>query len=142
MNNPKLTDNRSKTIVWIEDDTDIIYPVVRPLERAGYLFIRLRTASEALELEAVEQIRNADLILLDMLLPAGKTEPVVGEYSGKDILYQLRKVHGVTTPVVIFTVVINTTLLHQLEELNVADIVRKPVRPSELKERVEKALGL
>lgn len=30
-----------KMIVWVEDDTDVIDPVVRPLERAGHQFIRL-----------------------------------------------------------------------------------------------------
>ena len=32
----------SRTIIWIEDDVDIIGPVVRPLERAGFQIIRLR----------------------------------------------------------------------------------------------------
>jgi hypothetical protein len=37
---PKAID---KTIVWIEDDTDVIDPVVRPLERVGHQFTRLHT---------------------------------------------------------------------------------------------------
>jgi len=32
-----------RTIAWIEDDTDVIDLVVRPLERAGHQFIRLHT---------------------------------------------------------------------------------------------------
>jgi len=38
-----------KTIVWNENDTDVIDPVVRPLERAGHQFIRLHTVREALD---------------------------------------------------------------------------------------------
>ena len=38
-----------RTIAWIEDDTDVIDPVVRPLERAGHQFIRLHTVREALD---------------------------------------------------------------------------------------------
>ena len=59
----------SKTIVWIEDDVDIIGPVVRPLEHAGYKIIRLRTAKEVFD--NVQKLHDADLILLDMLLPDG-----------------------------------------------------------------------
>ena len=46
----------SRTIVWIEDDTDIIDPVVRPLERAGHRFVRLHTAQEALD--AIDELRR------------------------------------------------------------------------------------
>jgi CheY-like chemotaxis protein len=127
-----------KTIIWIEDDTDIIDPVVRPLELAGHRFVRLRTATEALN--AVQQIREADLILLDMILRPGQTKQEFGRYPGLDVLRELRKVQGVTTPVVALTVVTREEVLHQLKELDVADIVRKPVRPSELKERVERVL--
>lgn len=128
----------AKTIIWIEDDTDVIAPVVRPLERAGHQFVRLHTVAEALE--AVEKIREADLILLDMILPPGQTEREFGRYPGKDVLYELREIHGVTTPVVALTVVTREEVIQQLKALGVADIVRKPVRPSELRDRVEKVL--
>ena len=128
----------SKTIVWIEDDTDIIDPVIRPLELAGHRFVRLRNAKEALD--AVNRIREADLILLDIILPPGQTKREFARYPGLDILRELREIHGVTTPVVALTVVTREEVLQQLKELGIADIVRKPVRPSELKERVERVL--
>jgi DNA-binding response OmpR family regulator len=53
--------------IWIEDDTDVVDPVVRPLERAGHHFIRLHTVREARA--AMEAMRQADLILLDIALP-------------------------------------------------------------------------
>lgn len=130
----------SKTIVWIEDDTDIIDPVVRPLELAGHRFVRLRNAKETLE--AVNRIREADLILLDMILPPGQTDREFGRYPGLDVLHELREVHGLKTPVVVLTVVTREEVLQELRELGVVDIVRKPVRPSELKERVERVLKL
>src|SRR5262249_21033269 len=121
-----------------EEDTDVIDPVVRPLERAGYQFTRLRTVEEALS--AVEQIRRADLILLDMILPVGQTEQEFGRYTGVGLLRELRETYGIHTAVVALTVVTNSDVLHELEGLDVAEVVHKPVRPSELKERVERVL--
>ena len=128
----------SKTIVWIEDDTDIIDPVVRPLELAGHRFVRLRNDKETLE--AVNRIREADLILLDMILPPGQIDREFSRYPGLDVLRELREVHGLKTPVVALTVVTREEILQQLRELGAVDIVRKPVRPSELKERVKRVL--
>lgn len=131
-----------KTIVWIEDDTDIIDPVVRPLERAGHRFLRLHSAQEALD--ALEEIRHADLILLDIIFPPANTLPHsfdqaegFSHYTGLHLLRELRQAHGVTTPVVVLTVVIRPELDTELHALDVADIIHKPVRPSELKRRVE-----
>ena len=128
----------SKTIIWIEDDTDIIDPMVRPLELAGYQIIRIPTASEALA--NVEKIKQADLVLLDMILRPGNTDREFSRYSGLDILRELRETHQVTTPVVALTVVTRTEIRQRLHEFGVADIIRKPVRPSQLKERVEQVL--
>ena len=60
-----------KTIGWNENDTDVIDPVVRPLERAGHQFIRLHTMREALD--AMDTMRQANLILLDTTLPPADT---------------------------------------------------------------------
>ena len=129
-----------KTIVWIEDDTDIIDPVVRPLERAGHQFVRLHSAQEALM--AIDEIRHADLILLDIIFPPvrppqGFPADGLSQYTGLHLLQQLRHQHEITTPVVVLTVVIRAELEHELQTLDVADIIHKPVRPSELKKRVE-----
>jgi CheY-like chemotaxis protein len=128
----------AKEIAWIEDDIDIIYPVVRPLERAGHSIVTFRNVREAIE--AVDQLRRVDIILLDMLLPPGKTGHELGDYQGLQLLRDLRKKYKIKTPVIVFTVITPDNLVMQLKELGIADIVRKPVRPSELKERVERAL--
>ena len=39
----------AKKIVWIEDDTNIINDVVRPLERSGFQIERFYTVKEALD---------------------------------------------------------------------------------------------
>ena len=128
----------SRTIIWIEDDVDIIGPVVRPLERAGFQIIRLRTAKEVFE--NIEKLHDADLILLDMLLPDGGSGLELGRYTGLDIFRVLKVNHDLSTPVVALTVVAREEVRKNLRELGIADIIRKPVRPSELKERVEQII--
>jgi DNA-binding response OmpR family regulator len=128
----------SKTIVWIEDDIDIIGPVVRPLERAGFQIVRLRTAREVFE--NIQKLHEADLILLDMLLPDGGSGLELGRYTGLDIFRELVQNHDLPTPVVVLTVVAREEVRKNLRDLGVADIIRKPVRPSELKERIEQII--
>ncbi len=127
-----------KTIVWIEDDTDIIDPVVRPLERAGYRFERLRTAKEALD--RLDIIRGSDLIVLDLILPPGGMDRKFSCYPGLDLLQELREQHGITQPVVVLSVVRNEETFEKLRALGVADVITKAVLPSELKGRVQKVL--
>lgn len=127
-----------KTIVWIEDDVDIIGPVVRPLERAGFQIVRLRTAKEVFD--NLPKLHQADLILLDMLLPDGGSGFELGRYTGLDIFRILKNQHDLKTPVVALTVVARQEVRKNLNDLGIADIIRKPVRPSELKERIEQVL--
>ena len=128
----------AKTIVWIEDDIDIIEPVVRPLELAGYTFVKLRTIAEALN--AIDVIRQADLVLLDMILPPSQIDREFGRYPGRKLLEILRKEYGIVTPVIGLTVVTQPEVLEDLANLGVADVLRKPIRPSVLKQRVEDVL--
>jgi CheY-like chemotaxis protein len=128
-----------KTIVWIEDDVDIISPVIRPLERAGYRIICLRTAREVFD--NVQKLLNADLILLDMLLPDGGVSMELSRYTGLDIFRELKTKYHLSTPVVALTVVAREEVRDMLRDLGIADIIRKPVRPSELKERIERVLA-
>ena len=128
----------AKTIVWIEDDIDIIEPVIRPLELAGYTFVKLRTIAEALN--AIDVIRQADLVLLDMILPPSQIDREFGRYPGRKLLEILRKEYGITAPVIALTVVTQPEVLEDLWKLGVADVLRKPIRPSVLKQRVEEIL--
>ena len=127
-------------IAWIEDDIDIIDPVVRPLVQDGHDFIRIRTIREALT--SVPLIRTCDLILLDMIIPPGDTEGDYGTYSGISLLKRLREEHDVWIPVVVFSVVDPSKVKDQLAEWNVAGYIRKPALPSELKEAVDVVLKL
>ncbi len=127
-----------KTIAWIEDDVDVIAPVTRPLRKAGYNIVYYRTIGEALS--SLDELAQADLILLDLFLPPGNAEEDFGPYPGKQLLRYLRQ-HNIHVPVIIFTVLASEAIREELKGENVADVIRKPVRPSELKDRVEAALA-
>ncbi len=129
-----------KTIVWIEDDVDVIAGVTRPLERAGHRFVHLRNVAEARE--HFDLLRKADLILLDMILPPGTSELThpTERYPGQALLREIREA-GIETPVIVLSVVAREDVHRELERLGVAEVIRKPVLPSELKKRVEAVLG-
>jgi CheY-like chemotaxis protein len=126
------------TIVWIDDDTDILDPVVKLMERAGHSILRMRSVGEALQ--KVEMIRYCDLILLDIILPLGEASGEYGRYSGLGLLAELRDQHEIKLPVVVLSVITNPQAQAQFEKLGVKDVIRKPVLPSTLKQRVEQVL--
>jgi DNA-binding response OmpR family regulator len=108
------------------------------LERSGYKVIYLKSAKEVFD--NVHQLIDADLILLDMILPDGGVSMEISRYTGLDIFRDLKTKHNLKTPVIALTVVAREEVRKTLRNLGVADIIRKPVRPSELKERIELVL--
>jgi CheY-like chemotaxis protein len=125
-------------IYWIEDDADIIWAVVQPLVDAKNEVHTLKTISSALK--AVEELKKADLILLDMILPPGDLQVDPGKYPGMWLLKKLRNEYGVSVPVIVLSVVNGTKLEGLLEELSVASYLRKPVLQKELQGAIEKVL--
>ena len=120
-------------IIWIEDDANIIWPVVQPLEDRGYEIIALQSMREALD--NIDDLRTCDLILLDVILPAGDKQWESEHYMGVHLLEELRE-RSVTTPVIVLTVVGNSGTRKVLRELGVNDILNKPILPSKLEEAV------
>lgn len=131
----------SKVIAWIEDDVDLVAPVVKPLEKAGFQIVKYYTYGEALK--QLEVIRRCDLILLDLYLPPGGVAEDE-EYLGKKLLERLRNEFKVNVPVIVFSGWANASDVLSSEEatqLN-AITVAKPVRPSYLKSEVFQLLRL
>lgn len=127
-----------KKIIWIEDDTEIIDLVVRPLERADYQIQRFYTVGDALE--NTDVIAQADLLLLDLIIPPGGSERELGHYPGSKLLHILREEFQIDVPVIVLSVVADEELFDDLKEMG-AVILNKPILPSRLKERVEEVLG-
>jgi CheY-like chemotaxis protein len=129
------------TITWIDEDSDLLHSVVEPLEWSGYCVARLHSVREAQA--AAEQMRHADLLLLELLLPEGRPGPAPTDpYAGLTLLEELRETYQIKTPAVILTVVNASDVLQRLTSphLGVVAVLRKPVLPSELKATVERAL--
>jgi len=124
--------------VWMEDDAAVIAPVLSPLEDAGYQVLRVHSVHEALG--QVGLIREADVILMDVILPMGGAEMDLGVYPGLGLLRHLREKEGLLTPVVVFSVMSPDDFQAEIQELGIADFVEKPVLPSELKRRVERVV--
>lgn len=129
----------SYRIAWIEDDIPIIKDVVKPLQDQGYIFDFIRSIDEANN--NMQKIKSADLILLDLIYPAGENHVDFGHYPGISFLRNFRNVLKIDTPVIIFTVVTNEDARAELEKLSVSRIVNKPVRPSELARYVNEILN-
>jgi CheY-like chemotaxis protein len=127
------------TIVWIEDDTPIIDRTVWRIEEAGHTVIRIASMSEALQ--RTPEVLNSDLILLDLITPEGPDNSET-EFPGVGFLRALRKMEVNVPPVVVLTWVSHDDeVMAQCVKLGVADIIQKPVSPSQLKERVDVVLG-
>jgi len=130
---------KNKKIAWIEDDIGIIKDVVQPLINEGYIFTYLRSVKDTLD--NINTLKTVDLILLDLIIPAGEDKEDFQQYPGVDLLEKLRNNLNIETPVVVFTVVTSGQVYQRLHELGVVEIVNKPIRPSTLKEIVEQILN-
>ena len=131
--------NIAKKIVWIEDDTNIINDVVRPLERGGYQIERFYTVKEALD--NLDALKSCDLILLDLIIPPGETDAQVGHYPGMYLLRTFRDQYQLKQPVIVLSVVADAEVFQDLKTLG-AEIENKPILPSKLKRLVEDVLGI
>jgi DNA-binding response OmpR family regulator len=130
----------TKKIVWIEDDLGIIGEVVRPLRNAGHQIFTFTDVPSALN--EMDTLRSADVLLVDLIHPTGVDNHNFGSYPGLDFLEQIRKVHHMTTPVIVLTVVTSKDAKDRLAKLKGVEVINKPVRPSILKEKVEHAMGI
>ena len=111
-------------IVWIDDDYDIIAPLIRPLQRAGNSILRLRTVAETLA--QVEAVRGCDLVILDILLPTGgATIDQADHYTGRTLLRLLKTEYDFQRPVIVCSVVSQADVLADLEALGVRAILNK-----------------
>ena len=128
-----------KKIAWIEDDTDIIDLVVRPLERSGYQITRFHTIKEALD--NMESIRQCDLVLLDLIIPPGDTDEKFGDYPGIYLLRTFRQAYQMKQPVIVLSVVADLKTFDELKEMD-AVVENKPILPSKLKLLVDEVLGI
>jgi CheY-like chemotaxis protein len=122
-------------IAWIEDDHEKIHSLVTLLDRDGHTILPYESWQEVKQ--NIQTICQCDAIILDIILPPTEEDP----YLGLSVLRQLREEHKYQRPIVVCSRVKNPVVIQELKALDVAQILRKPVRPSELYQAVTEALA-
>ena len=111
----------SKTILIIEDDTDINNMLKILLGQHGYSTVSAYSGTEGVLVHGKE----IDLILLDLMLPGR---------SGEDIIKDLKQKHNV--PVIVMSAVHDVSKKVDLFALGADDYVTKPFHNEELLARI------
>lgn len=128
-------------ILWIEDDTNILMGLVRPLEKDGHKIIIAEDEKEALEL--INQ-SDFDLILFDILIPTG-IKGDKGDYIlvGMRLLNTLLIKMKIKTPIIVLSIVHDKSKIDEMYDMGVKKVLAKRTYlPSHLKKEVYKTLGI
>ena len=124
-------EQKSKRVIYFEDDKDMVELVRIILGREGYQVEGIAEGQAGIK--AVQQ-NSPDVILLDLMLP---------DMDGWEIFRQLK--HDESTadiPVIVITAKAQSIdKVLGLEIAKVDDYISKPFRPNELVDRVEEVLA-
>ena len=115
---------RQKRILIVEDDTDLRRMYQTALAGAGYL---VEEAADGLEALRIVEARAPDLVVLDLTLHAVDGLSVQEDMAGRAVTSQI--------PIIIVT---GSDI--EVDALNVACLLRKPIMPDELVEAVQSCL--
>jgi two-component system, OmpR family, response regulator VicR len=121
----------TKTIVYIEDDPEMIDLVSLILNRRGYTVKGANGGRQGLDMVIQEQ---PELVLLDLMMP---------DMDGWDV-YQQIKANDAThdTPIIVITA--KSQSIDKVLGLHIArvdDYICKPFRPAELVESIERVMS-
>lgn len=122
-------DAKSKRVLIVDDDAEIIESLRLALEAKGYTVLVARDGNQGL---ALAERETPDLILLDMMMP---------KRSGFLVLERLRKTRP--TPVRVIMITANEGNRHKAyaEMLGVDDYIRKPFAMDRLLDSVQRLIG-
>ena len=126
-----MDSGKNSTIMYIEDDPEMIDLVTLILNRRGFVVKGAHGGKQGLELLQQEK---PDLILLDLMMP---------DVDGWDVYQQIKA--GETTrniPVIVITA--KSQAIDRVLGLHIAkvdDYISKPFRPQELMDSVERVLA-
>lgn len=123
-----------KTILIVDDEEDWVKLLASRLARHGY---QIEIAFDAVQATALAIKLVPDLILLDIMLPAG---------GGLGVLKNIRSANGspktINTPVIIITGrSMDNQMLETAKQLRVAGYLQKPMEMDELLRQIKRALG-
>jgi len=118
-----------KTILLVDDDTEIVETMRFALESKGYRVLVARDGNQGL---ALAERDDPDLIVLDMMMP---------KRSGFLVLEKLRQTHKIPTKVIMVTGNEGNRHKAYAEMLGVDDYIRKPFAMDRLLGAVAKLIG-
>ena len=121
----------AKTIVYIEDDAEMIDLVSLILNRRGYQVKGAHGGRQGLDMV---QMEKPAFILLDLMMP---------DMDGWDV-YQQTKAHAETSQIPVIVITAKAQAIDRVLGLHIAkvdDYISKPFRPTELVESIEKILS-
>jgi DNA-binding response OmpR family regulator len=117
-----------KTILLVDDDTEIVESMRTVLEGRGYRVVVARDGNAGL---AVAERENPDLIVLDMMMP---------KKSGFLVLEKLRGRPGGLIPTIMITANEGSRHRAYAEMLGVKDYIRKPFAMEKLVRSIDQIL--
>lgn len=119
-----------KNILLVDDNADLRYSVIQGMKGlTSYNFLEAESGEKALK---VLEVKDVDLILLDIMMP---------EMDGWDVVSELKKNTKTKDIPVVFLTAKTDSLSKGMGKLNSEDYVEKPVDYIDLKERIERIIG-
>lgn len=128
-------------ILWIEDDADLLWGLVKPLEKDGYKIISAKDEKEGLE--KISEI-DFDLIILDIIIPTGiKGDEGGVSFVGMRLLEKLLIEMKIKIPIIVLSVVRDSNMIEIMYQMGVKKVLPKGAYlPSKLKNEIYEVLGI
>ena len=118
----------AKTILIVDDDSELVDGLRLVLERQGYRIIR---ASDGHQGKAAIYNQRPDLVILDMMMPRMGGYPVLEHFRGKPD----------APPIIMITANEGSRHKAYAEYLGVVDYIRKPFAMERLLDAVQRGLN-
>ena len=129
----------SAKIYWVDDDADILYPCMEPLQRKGYDVKFIESMQEALN--RYEELAAGDLLIIDLLIPhIDPAHDDQREPPGIDLIRRLQE-RECPVPMMVMTVIYSPRVEKELLKMHISHILHKPVHPHTIVRMVESMLS-
>lgn len=116
-------------ILLVEDEDNALSAMTFILNRNGYMVAPVSSGEEALAILKVSQEcgTHVDVIVTDLMMPT---------MSGEALIREIRR-QGLKIPTVVITGFIQTSVLDEIHNLGVEQVLFKPFADTELVEAIE-----
>lgn len=121
----------TRQVLLSVDDTVLTLQMVRAIFEKQFRVSMAKSSKEALQY--IRKNGMPAIILMDVLLP---------DVNGIETARIIHDTYGTETPIIFLTALSDRQTVQQCREVNAADYIVKPFRPTYLMERVNVALGL